>query len=903
MKKVWPRIYLFIIGTAGLGAVFQTLWGSHSLLRNLSTLTFSYRLTLLGAAGLLAVITLSSLGIFGYSFLRKHRFQKSAQTAIQMFSGHKIFLVLTLLLLAVSLFAGQWLLAVPEVENQNQQSLLFHLRPFLLWLILVSFLTISVLVLTGNRHQSEFFSRLTRVLLISALVTGGMLYMTQAAGIGFSVESETTGLFHPTGFPLLGYQVFLAWLGCALVIGVLSWGRKTWREGKGLPPLLVDAVLFLLLFALAFALWNSVPLKPNWFVEVPRPPNFEYYPNSDAAFYDTNAQNLLAMGEYWEYRELESIGRRSPMLLFHAAAHAVGGLGYEEITVLLTAGFALIPLLLFLLGTLLHSRWAGLLAGVLFILRHYNGLLLGDLVTGANVKLLMSEIPTTFGVILSVLLGAAWLQEPRRRWALGIFAGAAVGLTVLIRIENILLLPFLSLPALLVYWGRLRDWIRGMLLPAAGLLLVVSPWVVRNGIVTGDLFLESPGNKIHLFQKTLQLKLEEDVYQPGLKIQGLLYPLPDSSQVADLFGGSGNSQTQESRDPQADITTGEIIANHYANSMVQSVLYLPTTPLGVQPDFLSRMINQNLKPAYGGLFYTPEKYVRSLPYWFEWWDGRLKNRTLLGFTGSVFLIVWGIYSLFQKNKGASLVPLAAMLSGITAYALIRYSGGRFLQKADWVSSFYYAVGLADLSRVSWRAWRGGKRIVASSQPGSSPVLLFTSDKGWRDWLVVLLIPLLVGSVLPGVEILLPDRYPDQALEEKVSGLLHEQSATLSTPQKMAIQELLIDGGEAVYGRALYPRFFDTGEKMVDQKQPYTYPRMFFYLTGTQAFHVKLPQSKTADVFPHGADALVLGCSRGTTVQAVLVALYDGEGDVVQILWREGNLAEFTGCPLPDPAVE
>jgi len=906
MKKFWARMFVFITGTAGLAALFQMLWGHHSLMRNLTVFTLSYRVTLLAAAVLLVLLTSSSLGIFLYSLLRKKSFGRSVFKLVYVLSHQKVFLVLILLLLAMALIAGQWTLSIPEVENQNQRSLLVHLRPFFLWLILVSFLVVSVLVISGKRYQHEFFHRFSRVLLISALVVGVLLYLTQVAGIGFSEESETMGLFHPLGFPLLGYQVFFAWLGCSLLVGVFFWAKRAWKV-ETVPPLLVDAVLCLMLFVLAFALWNSVPLKPNWFVDIPRPPNYEHYPNSDAVYYDTNAQNLLAMGQFWEYRKAKSIGRRSVMLFFHMIMHAVGGLGYEEITSLLVAGFALIPVLLFLLGANLHSRWAGLLAGVLFILRHRNGLMLGDVVTGANVKLLMSEIPTTFGVVLSVLLGAVWLQAPRRRWPLGVFAGAAIGLTTLIRIENILLLPFLSLPALLVYQGRLWNWVRGLLLPTAGLILVVSPWGIRNGMQTGKFYLESPGNKIGLILDTLRLdpdkKQNEDAFQQDVKMQGFLHPVQYSSQVLISARGSNLSRLENDGNQQAEITTQEIIVNHYTNSLVQSVLYLPTTPLGTQPDFLSQLINRNLQPTYGGVLFSPETYVRSLPYWFEGWDGKLKKRTLLGFVGTVFLITWGLHSLFQKHRGSALVPLAMMLSGVTAYALIRRTGGRFIQKADWVTSFYFAVGLVDLTRAGLRAWVGGRRDHSTFQEGYSPSPLLESLKGWRGWLVVLLVPLLLGSVLPGVEILLPDRYPDQILVEKISFISQKESNMFSTSQEKVIQGLLQKGGKAVYGRALYPRYFEKGDSLIDRKKPYQYARMHFYLTGTDALYVNLPRSETAAKFPHGVDALVIGCPGGTTIQAVLAILYDEEGNVDQVLWREGDIEEFSGCPLPSPVEE
>jgi hypothetical protein len=92
-----------------------------------------------------------------------------------------------------------------------------------------------------------------------------------------------------------------------------------------------------------------------------------------------------------------------------------------------------------------------------------------------------------------------------------------------------------------------------------------------------------------------------------------------------------------------------------------------------------------------------------------------------------------------------------------------------------------------------------------------------------------------------------------------------------------------------------------GEKLIDAKHTPNYSRMRFYLTGTEAYYVTLPRLTTVEPFPNGVNSLVLGCPRGSTLQAVLVAPYSANGEVIQVWWREGDILAFDRCPLADPA--
>ena len=76
----------------------------------------------------------------------------------------------------------------------------------------------------------------------------------------------------------------------------------------------------------------------------------------------------------------------------------------------------------------------------------------------------------------------------------------------------------------------------------------------------------------------------------------------------------------------------------------------------------------------------------------------------------------------------------------------------------------------------------------------------------------------------------------------------------------------------------------------------------------------LPHREVPEHLPHGADVLVFGCpnipqrpkkehvclycfTNGFDVMAAVIYGDDREG-IVDVLWRDGEVELFTGCPLP-----
>ena len=281
----------------------------------------------------------------------------------------------------------------------------------------------------------------------------------------------------------------------------------------------IDLVVSIILWAAAFALWNSIPLTANWFAAPPRAPNQVIYPNSDAYLYDTTGQSLLT-GEGFKTQNAP-FAIRPLYALFLAGLHALGGPDYEPITWMQVAVLALIPVLLYWITHHIHNRVSGLIAAALLIFREANAIILGSSITTSHSKLLMADLPTTLGVMLLILLIIRWLQNPTQRLTLTLISGAVTGAFMLIRPEIAVLLPFLGLVALLqllFVYPRLSElnkveitlsnkafkkgvkiWTKGLLLIVIGLVLFLVPWIWRNYQLTGTIYLDSPSYRSDLF--------------------------------------------------------------------------------------------------------------------------------------------------------------------------------------------------------------------------------------------------------------------------------------------------------------------------------------------------------------------------------------------------------------------
>jgi hypothetical protein len=712
----------------------------------------------------------------------------------------------------------------------------------------------------------------------------------------------------------------MAWGISLSTLLLWTWTSRVPREGRQDKRLRVDIVLGVLLWLAAFFLWMSQPLKPNWFASEPRAPNFEFYPNSDASVYDITAQNLY-LGEGFKTRG-SSFTLRPVYATFLAGLHAIGGASYEPIIWMQVAVLALMPVFLYRITARIHNRFSGLLCAMLIILREANAIKLGDTISDAHAKLLMPFLPTTFGVLLTILVVVTWLQNPSKRGSRPLISGGLVGIFMLIRPEFGVLLPFIGLAALLQLRRRPLDWVRGMILITLGLGLSLSPWIWRNYQLTGTIFIDSPHYRLDLLSNRYR---EEPLgFVPttvpgttqGVEPTATSQPAESSVKtqvpVATPMGASGlTPQPGESIQNQTGHLVEDVIdfaqanptyltnfiLNHFLNSQVQTVLNLP-----VSYPFTYSAINSLGHKSLDQLWLdccTLTGYEENLPFWPKW-DGVLPRGSFVPLGLNLFLVALGISTAWRKQKFTGLIPLFAAFGYYLINAMVRNSGGRYILPADWIAIFYYGIGIAQITLwgISFFSRHPGKALGEADQSRVEG-----EDSPASRWymLVIACGILLLGCTLPILERAIPSRFGNASLENMLPAILESEHPLIDDAEITILETFIENNGKTLHGIAFYPRFhkpYQMGSVWYFyQERPFTH--VDFYLSSPHDTGIVLPITETPASFPHGTNALVFACPQYAYYDALAVILFSDDGSPTDVLWRS-PLPDTLTCPLPPP---
>lgn len=795
-----------------------------------------------------------------------------------------------------------------------------RLRPLLIWSSTLSLLTLLYLPhLRYEPYRLPLAQVGQQVLLPAGVVlTIAILAWLWIARTGMGLSNADAGAgWNAPGAPLLLLQTLAIWAGSMLflaaylVVRQLPLGQK-WALKNYLPDILIIAGIWLA----SFLIWNSFELKANWFAALPQPPNFEYYPNSDASLYDSAALNALTGNGYLQknapfiYRPFYAL----ILLIFHALA----GPGYESIIPLQVALLALIPVFLYLLVLSLHNRISALMVAALFIWRQANALMLGDMITYSHVKLLMSDLPTLLGVVIYLWLFSSWLEDPESRRYRPVFIGGIAGLSILIRPEFGVLLPFTAGLALFSLRKRYKVWTRGMLALTLGVLLLLAPWIWRNYQLTGTIFLDSPFYRADLFAKRYA---EEQILPatPTPASQEIAMPTATAATPQDVPlipltaatptpaialqpGESLEEFTERMTEDVVDYTRQNplgvvgFIGNHFLNSWLQSILYLPTRLCVAGIDFSQFLYTPGEK--FWRSCAITENYVRYQTFWLDWSE-RIEPVTQVYIFSHLVIISIGVGTAWRQRRYAGLLPLVAALGYYSIHAVARNSGGRYIQPIDWFSSLYWGIGLTQLSLWGF-AYLRGKPF--HNLGGTLPSL---SNRGQdrqpqiRGYLWRAIPLLLVGLLLPFTDRSLATKFTEHQQQARLENLLTELEAAGYHLNGLA----QIETDLIFQGRALYPRIHPAGQGESGSTWPAFYAREFdrisFILAGPQNFGVVLPTSKELVDLPHYGEVLIIGCQTQPYLEAWIIAGYTPDGSITQILVADTWPDEFT-CPASAP---
>lgn len=686
----------------------------------------------------------------------------------------------------------------------------------------------------------------------SAVFTLLLVLSAWVARSGIGLVPEKYGWHYP-GAPILFSQLFVAWL---FSLSFIFWNDPLEKWVKGFQVnhasfIRLDVIVCLALWLSASFIWWGEPMrKDSYFTPTPTPPNFEYYPHSDAAIYDLSAQNMLIGAD-----QNNKIILRPLYVFMLTLFRMVGGQQYENVIFLQVGFLAVMPAIAYLLASMLGGRPAGLLIAILIILRERNGIALTNVIEISHSKLLMADVPTMVFMLLLIFVLVKWLKRPVASDWLGVFAGASFGMLMLVRShQSVFIVPAILIGMAFSGGFRLKRALRRISVFALGFLVMAAPWIWRNHEVNGKLAIES------------------------------------SEFYISWYAGAYTEPTDT-----VDILPGETPDEHSSRIKRQVFQYILDHPVELARVYTSYFVRNEIASVLAMpvslKLYDLRSYTVRMQYW---------NEPLLSFTpgsGLIFFITLGLITfgvgIAVKRLGVlGLVPLLIHFTFNFSMSLARISGWRFVQPVDWILQLYYCIGLVTLTVL----------VIALISSRVSGVVYNREDGGGSfdnpsaalgKCRSTLLVFIFLGISLPLTEILIPQRYSemdtDQRLAEQAAdGLMLENGTWITAAHVESFLETE-PAAVVLYGRALYPLFYEQG-KYWGSGESFSLlvgdlDRLQFTYIGSENAQVFIQRETPPDYFPNAADVFIIGCRERAGIRALAVEVNDRSPIVAKLPWQ------------------
>ncbi len=857
LRKGWPTIWL--VGSVAWVVVIVLLLAIPTDPKNRQLLGFSVsRLGLLGIAFSLFVLNLV------LAWLAKSRvaWRQRYLDPLVMTRTIYISIVVGLSAIAAGLWAGAFIynnFSHPIQVIQRYAAYYERLFPFAVGIFLQCVILVIGLLILRAGIQLRFVRENRSLWLITLGILGIFL------GIWAGMEISRVGLtpdkvgWGSPGVPLLFYQVLLAWLAGLCFFAILlipKHGLSRWQRT------IIDIIVCVIIWAAAVIAWSDQHVQRSYFAPSPTPPNEEIYPYSDAGFYDYTAQSVLLGYGFLDGKVVP----RPLYILLLAGFHAIAGPSYKPTIYIQTLLLATLPVFLYLLGKVFHSRGLGLSLAILAIFREINSILATPWVEVSHSKLIMADLPTMIASVILTWLTVQWLTDAKRRWTDALLVGGALGICMLLRTQSILFLPVIILAAAWYYWKQWKRLAQVVALVGLGLILVISPWLVRNWMNTGSLVFDDPATQSAMVAQRYSTEMGAmPIRQPGETEAA--YSRRLSANIREFLLANPGVVTQ-------------FVTAHTLNNLVSAVLVLPT---------------------YFSIDQKCDTYTVCNPFWIGLTSDPTPGNVILVFL-NLAVVAFGIATSWKRWKLAGMIPLIFLMVYSLSNGLARNSARRYILPVDWVSYLYLLVGLFEIA--FWVAVIFGAKRTTLYKGLTQPSQTLPETKRSTEWIRIgtfALIFLLIGATLPLAEITIPAHFPKESQAQLTAEFLNTDIDQQSPQTRQELGPFTQqEGFVALKGSVFYPRYYPAlqGEPGSGWPayNPYEYRqtgKVGFILIGPQgATQVNLALDESPAYFPNAADAIVVGCQEKGYVDALLVKFIDGSNETI---WRS-KLDNLT-CPL------
>jgi 4-amino-4-deoxy-L-arabinose transferase-like glycosyltransferase len=820
----------------------------------------------------LAVAILAGISAFGFVLFKGWRAASWLENLLERLKGivkHASVYYATIIVLFLLGWIGAHLIWLSGVlTDEFVLGYLSRLLPLIYWLSILSWQTILLLpvlrydeIVRWTRTQKLVFKMGSGIFVLLIL-----LWLVIST-TGFGIIPDANGWDAP-GAPVLPYQVWLAWIISAaffLIEGRLGsiaddpLRRQRW----------IDALISLLIYLLTIWIWTRAPMERAYYAPMERAPNYELYPYSDAAMYDSSAQRLL-LGEGFA-----GIPRKPLYALMLASFHALAGNEYHAVANLQVLVLTFIPLIVYWLTKSLHSRMAGLIAAIILILRETNAIALSADIRIVHSKILLSDMPVGLGLVLFTWLFVAWLQDPFKwRWH-PLLMGGVFGLSMLIRSNSVIMLAAIIAILVVVFLRRPLKGLFNLGLFLLGLSLTIAPWMLRSYQLTGRATFNDPN----------QVAFHAELYTYDEEIGSFKLPqMP--GETAKEYLDRLNAHVVDFTLQNPEVVAGFVIP-HVLNNQIGMLLNLPMTPWLMQnPNTIRFNFQLGDWPSLWDECCSAQNYVEQMTFWQRGWYERLSGEMKVLLAFNLLIVAIGLSVAWVKWDIVGWIPLAMSLAYTLSTAMARFSGWRFALPVDWVTFMYYAIGLGQLT------------VWAFSNLSTKPLFenIFPQSKGtWariertqigfsgllRPSLIIAFVLLIVGSLPLIIERSIEPAFSPLS-ESEMSALADEFEllGAVSWADDKEIQEYLqSEQAVILQGKAFYPRYYPAGEGESGTGwlayTPRDYDRLGFILMGSGDVHVVMALDNPPEHLPNTAEILLVGCERDNIIDALVIYVRDG----------------------------